>query len=280
MLAPSYEEKVLKFVDTTPSYTALVPFLKVVPLRARVPGLLGAEPDSGDSQAGISFRLDVTGHVMVAATKDQTGNESQAVQDLFAQCGVLLGAVTAALAKKQKTLYDYDALRQILMGSGDFVTLGISDRTFHSSDANLTLDVAVIAEVMSSFVGVDALVAAPTVMNIAKKVVGNVGAQLTASASDQSGSKKVGHLMFFCQNLMGAPMVSISCFYSSYKESMTNIKTPCASIKSNTVDFAYHQEDYMFISPAAIAKYGPQFTADRTAYDKLITTLADLIKDA
>ena len=115
-------------------------------------------------------------------------------------------------------------------------------------------------------------------LNIAKNVVSNVGSKITLSKSDQSGSKKIGHMMFICQNLIGAPMVSLSYFYSSFAESMSKINTPCVSTSSTTVDFAFHQEDFMFISPAAIAKYSPELTADRAAYDKLIASLTALIK--
>lgn len=288
MLTTSYQKQLLDYVAHTPAYKAQAESMKMrSPTVQNVSELkdiasltvTNGNPDpGGDTQAGIDFRLDVTGHVMVAATKDQNGKENQAVQDLFSECSVLLGAVTAALNAKGKTLYDYNELRQVLMGCGDFVSLQISDKTFHSSDSSVMLDVAVIAEVMGAFVGIEALEAAPSVMNIAKNVVSNVGNKITLSKSDQSSSKNIGHLMFICQNLMGAPMVSLSYFYSSYSESMSQITTPCVSTSSTKVDFAFHQEDFMFVSPAAIAKYSPELTADRSAYDKLIASLTALIK--
>lgn len=284
MLTESYEDTLRKFVDSTASYKSVANAVARHRESVRHPAMSGApgpaapaQDGTGDGEEHITFRMDVQGHVMVCTTEDQKGKMSDAVIDLFSECGVLLAAVTAALASKSKSLYDYDSVRQVLMGSGDFVSLQISDRDFHSTDSTVMLDTAVIAEVMGAFVGIEALEAASTVMSIAKNVVSGVGSKLTAEASQETGKKKMGHLLFICQDLMGAPLVSVSYFYSSFEESVTKIKTPCASTVSTSVDFKYHQEDFMFVSPAAIAKYSPELTANKPEYEKLIAKLTALI---
>lgn len=272
-LSPQYEMQLRNFVARNPAYADLAK--QITPSPVHADALAAAPPD--DTQAPIQFRMDVLGHVLVATTTDQPPASIAAAADMFQECSVLLAAVTVALGKKGKTLFDYAAVRPILMGCGDFVSMGISDRSFHSDDKSLTLDMAVIADVMASFIGIETTAALGTITNIAKTVVSNVGQQLTFSKSDTDSTKKIGHLMFVCQNLMGAPMVSLSYFYSSYAESMSKITTPCATTSATTIDFTFHQEDYMFVSPAAIKKYSPGFAEDQAEFDKLIDKLASLI---
>lgn len=278
-IAPDFESKLSRFLGGNRAYASIQQAIaRREPFQVNAALPAGSPMVGGDKQQDMTFRMDATGHVLVTATTDQAGGVNQAVTELFTESTVLLAAVTKALGQKSKTLYDYDSVRQVLMGCGDFVSLGISDKKFHSKEQSVTLDMAVIGEVMGCFVGIESLASLPVIVNIAKNVVGNVGAKLTASSSSQESSKKIGHLMFICQDLMGAPLVSLSYFYSSYSESVLKIKTPCAETDSAAVDFSYHQEDYMFVSPESIKKYAPALQADDKAYQALVDKLAGYIK--
>jgi hypothetical protein len=239
-------------------------------LAERAPtGVLTAEAPEGEIQKYYTFNQ--TGNVMISSTEADGGALDPAVKELFKKASVFLQTMTAALTKKGKTLYDYDAYDDIISGSGLFVAMHEEDRTFDYASTELTLNTAIISAVLGSV--------SPTggALRIAQKVVESLGGQLRIASKDVKASKKIAHMLLVCENLMGMPLANISLFYVDSKEAQSVSQSNCHGYVSTRVSFKYHQKDYMFVDPDYINKYSKEFVRNPDQ-EKLIDEFVALIK--
>lgn len=218
------------------------------------------------------YTFNETGNVMVSSTVADEKDIQPAVLQVFQKASVFLLMMTAALNKKGKTLYDYEAWNDIIAGSGKFVAMHEEDRTFDYASKEFTLNTAIISAALGSISPMGGA------LQIAQKVIDSLGGQLRIASSDTKTSKKIAHMLLVCENLMGMPLVNVSLFYVDSKEAQTVSKSNCHGYVSTAVNFKYHQQDYMFVDPDYINKYAKEFTKD-PEQDKLIDEFAGLIKE-
>ncbi|MDA2645000.1 hypothetical protein ORL62_29380 [Bacillus cereus] len=257
MFYPEFEGKRLQFIQENEKYKPLIN------------RFTADNKTSGEIPKYFTFNE--TGNIMISSTAQSEDKINPKVLEAFNKAIVFFGAISAAMNRKGKNLYDYDALSNVIASTGQFIPMHKEDRTFSQSSTQFTLNTAIINDVLGN---VNALGSA---LEIAKKVVNSIGGQLRVSASGTSNSKKVAHLLFVCENLMGMPIINISLFYVDTKESQSVQKSNCNEFVHDTVEFKYHQEDFMFVDPEYINKFSEDFKKN-PEYDKLIENLANAIK--
>lgn len=266
MFYPSYDKKLTDFLTKQPSYAANLPAATTMP---------AAEPEADNPAPDIEikkyFTFNQTGNIMISSTSPD-GTTTPAVTEVFQKVVVFFGAITAAMAGKKKTLYDYTALQAVVEKSGLFIAMHQEDRDFSYSSHELTLDTAIITGILGAVSG------GGPAMKIAQHTLASIGSAIKVSASSTSSDKKVGNLLFVCEDLMGMPIITIQLFEVDAKETETVAKSNCSTYVSTTVNFKYHQNTYLFVDPSYINQFAKEFE-DNPEYKKLIEKLAASIPD-
>lgn len=267
-----FEDKIQNFIANNKNYSNR-PATHNLMLFATDKSDTDKSDGDGDEEMKMYYRFDMTGHVMIATTETNENAINPDVKELFQKATVFLGALTGALGKKNKTLYDYEAVNAVLSKSGEFAGLGIEDRTFQSSSNELTLDADIIKIALAAVGNVSA---AGTAFSVAQKVLNGLSEQIKLAASHQENDKKIGHLLIVCQDMMGAPLVNLTLFFVNATETTDVTKSNCHESQSQNITFQFHQQDYMFENPKFIEMYTKDFNQS-PEYDKYVNKLADYI---
>lgn len=275
MFYPGFERKLLNFVTTNESYKSRYAELPSVAddsleLFEVGAGEVGADTSTTEEEIKKYYTFNQTGNIMISSTAADEKDISPEVKKVFQKTIVFFGAWTAALSKAGKNLYDYEAIGAIIGKSGFFVKMHQEDRTFDYSSTQLTLNTAIIKNVLG---GIDTIGGA---LSIAQKVVDSLGSELRVATEKSETTKKIAHLLFVCENLLGLPIVNISIFYTSAKEASFVTETNCHETVQKTINFQYHQDDYMFVDPDYINQFSDDFKAN-PEYEKLIEQLTKYI---
>lgn len=263
MFTASSRAAIDDFVLKSDKYRPLIPEAMLLKADAAAPGAA----DTGEIKK--YFTLNQTGNIMVSSTVDSEKDLSDDVKAVFQKTIVFFGAWTAALEKKQKSLYDYDAITKMITKSGFFARVHQEDRDFESGSASLTLDTAILGSVLSGF----ASMGGTTALAIAQTVIGNMGSQLQLAVSSKQETKKIAHLLFVCENLMGMPILNVLLFNTTAKQSETVTSSNCHKSVTKKVSMKYHQDTFMFVDPSYIEKFTSAFESNPD-YDALIDKLA------
>lgn len=216
------------------------------------------------------YTFDEKGHIMVVTTSKDTEHVDPKVTETFQKCIVFFGAWTAAITKKGKTLFDYDAVKSVIANSGWFVNTEMEKRSFHSNSTSATLDTTIIQDVLGGGVTGGGVA-------IAKRVLASLGNTIKASFEKKDTKKEICHLLFICESLMGMPIVTVSIYHTSMEQHSWVSTTNCSSVSHQTIDFKYDADDFLFVDPTLIGKCTKEFE-NSPEYDKLIDKLASYVK--
>ena len=214
------------------------------------------------------YAFDEKGHVLFASTSD--GEAGEDVKKVFTKVICFFAGMTKALALKDKTLFVYAAVNEIISNSGVFIALGKEKRTFSSESTSASLNTTIIQNVLGSSITGGG-------MKIAQNVLAALGGQITASYEKSDTKKEIAHLLFICESIMGIPMVSVSLYHTNLEQHSWVAKTNCSTVSRSTINFNYESDDYMFVDPQFIDKFTPEFQHSE-AYDRFIEELAKSIK--
>lgn len=224
----------------------------------------------GDTELSKYYTFDERGHIMVVTTSKDSDNISPDVQKTFQKVIVFFAAWTAALSKKGKTLFDYDAVKSIITNSGFFIDTGMEKRSFHSESTSASLDTTIIQDVLGNGITGGGIA-------IAKRVLATIGNTIQVSFDAKKTDKEICHLLFVCESLMGMPIVSISLFHTKLSQYSWVSKTNCSQVSRNTIDFKFDADDFLFADPDYIDKFTRDFEGS-PEFDQLIDKLAGYIK--
>ena len=135
------------------------------------------------------YAFDEKGHIMAVTTSKETDDVAPAVRETFQKVMVFFGAWTAALARKKFSLYDYDAVKQMISSSGLFVSMGSKARSYHSDSTKVSLNTAIIGAVLGPGITGGG-------MAIAQKALARIGGKISDGFSKQKTDKEIAHLLF------------------------------------------------------------------------------------
>lgn len=212
------------------------------------------------------YTFDEKGHIMAVTTSKGTDDVTPAVRETFQKVMVFFGAWTAALARKKFSLYDYDAVKQMISSSGFFVSMGSKARSYHSDSTKVSLNTSIIGAVLGPGITGGG-------MAIAQKALARIGGKINDGFSEQKTDKEIAHLLFICESLMGIPIVTISLYHTKLEQFGWVQKTNCEKVSRQTIDFKFHSDDYLFVDPNYINKFTADFEKS-DSYEKLIDELA------
>ncbi len=88
---------------------------------------------------------------------------------------------------------------------------------------------------------------------------------------------QIGHLLFICEELFGAPSVTVRLFFASKKSHSTFTNSPCHKSVSTTFEQLQEANTYLFVSPESIAEYAKRFTEQPEEYLNLIERFKEMI---
>lgn len=268
------EEKIQAFADvgseSLQRHVFVAPHLNQQKARALAPHRLatagvGAEATGGDDEEPVRFRMNQTGNIFYATTSEELKEKTKA---LFDSVTVLFAAMTKALADKNKDLFDYDAWSAVIGRSGYFVEVQKFEKRLNIDSGSLTIDTQIIQQLIPGL-------KAGSSMEIAKGVLGALNGKFSAeSTTDES---KIGHLLFICEELFGAPSVTVRLFFASKKSHTTITSSPCH--KSATTKFEQVQQanTFLFVDPDTIASFAGKFAKNNEEYKRLVEQLSGYI---
>ncbi len=230
--------------------------------------LLGAGHDAGtspDTETGVHFRLNQTGNIFYATTSPELQKDTR---DLFNSVTVLFAAMTKALADKKKTLFDYAAWTSLISKSGYFIEVQKFEQNMVIESSSLTIDTQVVQQLLPGITSGNS-------MEIAKSVLSAInGTYSSKAANDES---KSGHILFICEELFGAPSVTVRLFFASKKSHEKITASPCHKTTSTTIEQVQQADTFLFVSPDTIAQFAGRFGEHPESYTKLIEKLSGLI---
>lgn len=221
---------------------------------------------NGDTEKEAQFRMNQTGNIFYVST---TPELTQKTKDLFDSVTVLFSAMTSALHGKNKSLFDYEAWSGLIGGSGFFVEVQKTQNMMTIKNSGVAVNTQIIQQLLPGLSGGNA-------MEIVKGVLNAVNGEFQAVERDENA--KLGHILFICEELFGAPSVTVRLFFASKKSHSTLTQSPCHKSVTTTFEQLQESNTFLFVSPDTIAKYAKQFTDQPEEYTNLIDRLKELIK--
>jgi hypothetical protein len=246
-------------------------FLKTAPVFMAVEASSEKPGTEEGNEIPKYFTVNQTGNVMISTTVKEEEKISASARELFEKTLVFFSAVTVALSKNGKTLHDYEAVEKAIGQSGVFAEVHREDRTFSHSSSTVSLDTNIITSVLGVQGGTQGA------MKIAKQVVSGMGEKLRLSSEDTKSNKKVSHLLFICESLLGAAMLTVQLIGVEANTNKSVLRSNCAEVNSEKVTLTYHQVSYIFADPLLVKKYSKDFSETHPDFEILVGKLSNAI---
>ncbi|TMO56938.1 hypothetical protein [Pseudoalteromonas aurantia] len=245
-----------------------------VPLKAAV-------KNPNNVEAKKYYVFNETGNIMMSSTVDANIPLSESVQKVFAEVSVFFAGMSRAITttknpatKKPYSLYNYEALQNIISGSGLFVHVTEEDVKYDSKSFGADFS----KELLESLLG---LATGTGEMSFASAMVSSIGKEgLNLSGSSSHSNSKVGNIVFVCEYLLGMPIVSAIVVYADCEQNKQQLKLgPCFSESSISTTWTLHKDTYMFVTPSFIKSYAGDLDSINSDpnYLELINWLSGLL---
>jgi len=243
-------------------------------------------PPSSDAkkynrQAVKEYVFNETGNILLSTTAIGSDKISKEVMDVFAEVSVFFAAMTKAMSttinpdtKKPYSIYDMDAIRGIIDGSGLFVQVSQEDVHFQHKGASSTFSKELVEGLLALPAGEGELVFADALVSS----IGQEGFKISVNSS--SSEKQVGTIIFVCEYLLGTPLISAVVSYADIK---SNVKTfqagPCVKGKTESSKLSLKKDTYLFVPPKFIRSYQDDLVSIETdvEYREFVDYLRDLV---
>ncbi len=221
-----------------------------------------AVPDVEDSEQPVHYRLNQTGNIFYATTSSELQEQTRA---LFESVTVLFAAMTKALADKKKGLFDYAAWESMITKSGWFVEVQKSQKNLVIKSGSVEINTQIVQQLLPGLKTGHS-------MDIAKDVLAAINGAYSATTVNES--TKIGHLLFICEELFGAPSVTVRLFYTTKVSHKILTSSPCHKSAATSFEQLQEANTFLFVSPDTIAKFSKQFGQAQEEYQNLINQLS------
>lgn len=226
---------------------------------------LSAAPEQ-DSEKPVQFRLNQTGNIFYSTSSPELNEKTR---NLFDSVTVLFSAMTVAMSRNNKDLSNYEGWGKVIRGSGFFVEVQKFRKTFSIEKSDASISTQLLGQLLPG------LIAGPS-METAKGVLGALSGDFSKSTTTEE--TELAHLLFICEELLGAPSITVRLFHASKKSHQTIIETPCHKSSTMTFDMTQDADTFLFVSPDTIAEFAKKFVEHPAEYEKLIKKLSDLVE--
>lgn len=218
--------------------------------------------ESKDSEMGVQFRLNQTGNIFYSTTSPELQGETKR---LFDSVTVLFAAMTKALSEKGKDLFDYAAWSALISKTGYFVEVQKFENILTIENNSLTIDTQIVQQLLPGLTSGSS-------MKIAQSVLSALNGAYKSEKTTES--TKLGHLLFICEELFGAPSVTVRLFFASKSSHSKITSSPCHQTSSVTFDQLQEANTFLFVSPDTIAEFADLFGETPQAYKDLVAKLS------
>ncbi len=219
----------------------------------------------GDTEMIVKFRLNQTGNIFYSTTSDLLQAETK---KLFDSVTVLFVAMAQALKGKGKDLFDYDSWSNVIIKSGYFIEVSKYRKTLSIENNSIALNTQIIGQLLPGLTTGNSL-------EIAKGVLSAINGEYSSSRMD--AGTKLGHILFICEELFGAPSITVRLFYLTKQSHEKITSSPCHRSVSESFEQLQEGNTFLFVSPDTIAEFGDKFGETSEALKNLIKKLSDLI---
>lgn len=229
-------------------------------------------------QGTKEYIFNETGNIMLSST-DMTGSTiPDEVRAIFAEVSVFFAAMTKAISQtidpdtgKPYSLYSYEAIQNVIDGSGLFIHVTEEDITHTTESFGATFSKELIEGLLGLATGAGAL-------SFAQGMIASMGsAGLKIGGTITTNKTKVANIIFICEYLLGMPIISAMVVYC---DTMANSQTfsigPCISEQSSSVTLTMHKDVYMFVTPKFIKEYAGDL--DSVTTDVLYLEFVDYLQ--
>ena len=236
--------------------------------------------DAATKAATKTFAVSATGNLFIASTlnggEDSTVELTDSAREAFSQVSVFFAAMTKAIAEKGKSLYDYDAIDQVISQSGMFVKVSQMDYKLTTSKSGVELSKELVQTIMAGFSG-----------NMAKVgesltgMVSSMGAEgIKFSREKRKEEAKVASLIFVCEYLMGAISITPILVASELGKLKAVLKAgPCFKAQKSKLTYELTKFQYLFVPPKFMEEAVDINNAmDNPDFLELVADLASTIK--
>lgn len=219
----------------------------------------------GDTEMSVQFRMNQTGNIFYSTTSDVLQTETK---KLFDSVTVLFAAMTKALKDKGKDLFDYNSWSNIITKSGYFVEVQKYQRILTIESSSLAINTQIVQQLIPGLISGNSL-------EIAKNVLNAINGEY--KSSQMNDSSKLGHILFICEELFGAPSITVRLFYITKKSHEKITSSPCHRTVSQSFEQLQEGNTFLFVSPDTIAEFASKFGDAPEAYKDLIKKLSEYI---
>ncbi len=246
--------------------------------------------DEKNIRSNKYYVFNQTGNIMLSTTVEKSEEIEEEVRQIFEEVSVFFSGMTKAISttvnphkmgpngeKVYYSLYNYDALRKVIDGSGLFVQVTQEDVTHTATSWGVTFSKELLEAVIGLATGTGELA-------FANAMVSSVGKEgLKISGGSSTDTSKIGNIIFVCEYLMGMPIISALVIYTEYKEVAHTLSIgPCIKEHDQKLTMKLHKDTYMFVLPKYIKRFSKDLLSGEFNEDYLrfVKSLQDLISNA
>jgi hypothetical protein len=227
-------------------------------------------PDPQNVETKKYYVFNETGNIMLASTDSSSEQIQQSVREVFAEVAVFFAAMTKAITMTPNpaqpgsnyTIYNYDALSNVIGGSGLFVQVTEEDVSYSTTSTGVQFSQEMIQALLGLATGTGELA-------FASAMVASMGQEgLKISSQSSSTNSEIANIIFVCEYLLGMPVVSAIVVRADVTENSQNIAAgPCFNASAVQKAWFLHKDTYLFVTPTFIRKYAGDLESVETDPD-------------
>lgn len=222
---------------------------------------------ASDAEKYALLRINQTGNILFVLTSPELTIRTK---KLFASVAALFAAMSSAMNQSGRSLFDYEAWRSLVGKSGFFVEVQKNRNLLTIKNSGVNVNTQIIQQLIPGL-------SSGSAMAIANGVLSAVKGEFQATERDENAKR--GHLLFICEELYGAPSVTVRLFYASKKSHCALFQPPCDKSVNATFEQLQEAHTFLFVSPDTIAEYATLFTAQPARYKNLIERFKKMVKE-
>lgn len=224
---------------------------------SQISTLAPAQASPFNQQATKRYIFNETGNIMLSTTAADGTAIPAAVADIFSEVAVFFAAMTKAISAaidpatgQAYSLYNYNAIQNVIDGSGLFIHVTEEDITSTTDSYGANFSTELIEGLLGLATGVGAL-------SFAQGMIASLGkAGLNIGGNSDTNDQSIANIIFICEYLLGMPVVSAMVVSCNAAENQQTFQIgPCFSEKQVTTSLTMHKDTYMFVTPKFIKNY-------------------------
>ena len=181
-------------------------------------------PDPKNVEAKKRYVFNETGNIMMASTDSSSDLIQQSVRDVFAEVAVFFAAMTKAITtttnpatNQPYSIYNFNALNNVIGGSGLFVQVTEEDVSYASTSFGVQFSQELIEAVLGLATGAGE-------MSFASGMIASMGQEaVNIQGEKNQNDSEVANMIFVCEYLLGMPIVSVILIHADVTQNATSI---------------------------------------------------------